>query len=44
MKVFVCVGGSIILTFLLMAIGLEMGVLDCNGQPCSVRSEHGEGQ
>lgn len=35
MRAFVCVGFAIIFTILLISVGLETGVLDCNGQPCS---------
>lgn len=35
MRAFVCVGLTIILTIMLISVGLETGILDCNGQPCS---------
>lgn len=43
MKVFVCVGASVILGLIALTIGLETGILDCSGQPCSAQvvTKHG---
>lgn len=34
MRAFICVGVAIIGTILIIMAGLELGLLDCNGQPC----------
>lgn len=35
MRAFICVGLAIIMSFVLIALVIETGILDCGGQPCN---------
>jgi hypothetical protein len=39
MRSFICVGLAIIMSFVLITLGIETGVLDCGGQPCNAHRQ-----
>lgn len=39
MRAFLCVGLAIIMSFVLITLGIETGILDCGSQPCNAHRQ-----